>query len=177
MKATQHGITLLEMVVTMSIISILVGVGIPSFRYVTTANRVSSEINALLGDLQFARAEAIKEGQEVSVCASNDGQTCLGTGTWTGGWLVFSDSGAIGSVDGTDQLLRVQAKMGSGDTLTSNTAGFGAITFNREGFARNMPGPVYLRLHDSNATQGYTRCLFITVVGAVSTQKYGGGCT
>ena len=177
MKTTQHGFTLLELVVAMTIVAILVGVGVPSFRYVTTANRLSSEINGLLGDLQFARAEAIKEGQTVSVCSSNDGLSCLGTGTWTGGWLVFSDTGTLGSVDGTDQLLRVQKSLGTGDTLLSDTAGFGVITFNREGFARNMPGPVYLKLHDSTAAQGYTRCIFITVIGAVTTQKYGGGCT
>jgi len=177
MRNTQHGFTVIEMVITMTIVAILVGIGVPGYRYVTTANRMSGEINGLLGDLQFARAEAVKEGQTVSVCATNDGSTCLGSSTWTGGWLVFSDTGALGSVDGTDQLLRVQKSLTNGDTLVADTAGFGVITFNREGFARGMPGQVYLKLHDSTSNTQYTRCVAITVVGAFSTQKYGGGCT
>lgn len=177
MRTTQHGFTLVELVVTMTIIGILVSIGVPSFRYVTTNNRVSAEINGLLGDLQFARAEAIKEGRTVSVCSTNDGKTCLGTSTWSGGWIVFSDGGVLGTIDGNDQLLRVQKSLSSGDTLVAGTAGFSAITFNREGFAANMPGPVFLKLHDSKSLQQFTRCISITIIGSFSTQTYGGGCT
>jgi type IV fimbrial biogenesis protein FimT len=177
MKRTQHGLTMVEMVVVMSIVGILLAIGVPSYRYVTTANRMSGEINGLLGDMQFARAEAVKEGSNVSVCATTDGATCSGTATWTGGWLVFTDTGAPGTVDGTDQILRIQKPMSSGDTLVADTANFGAITFNREGFAQLLPGPVYLKLHNSTATAQYTRCLAITVIGAFSTQRYGGPCT
>lgn len=84
------GFTLLELMLTVGIAAILLAIGVPSFRYVTTANRASSEINALLGDMQFARGEAIREGQAVSICPSNDGATCLVTTIWNSGWIVFS---------------------------------------------------------------------------------------
>jgi type IV fimbrial biogenesis protein FimT len=177
MKSTQHGLSMIELVVVMSIIGILLAVGVPSYRYVTTANRISGEINGLLGDFQFARAEAVREGQTVSVCATSNGTTCSGNATWTNGWLVFTDTGALGTIDGTDQILRVQRGLTSGDTLVADTANFGAITFNREGFARGMPGQVYLKLHNSTNTKQYTRCLQITVIGAFATMLYGGGCT
>jgi type IV fimbrial biogenesis protein FimT len=135
---------------------------------------MSGEINGLLGDFQFARAEAIKEGLPVSVCATNDGATCSGTATWSGGWLTFTDSGTTGSIDGTDQILRMQKALSSGDTLIANTSNFGAITFNREGFSQNVPGPVALQLHNSTSVNQYTRCLNITVIGAFSTQQYDG---
>ena len=48
------------MMVVILIASILLAVGVPSYRYVTNSNRLSAEVNALLGDLQFARSEAIK---------------------------------------------------------------------------------------------------------------------
>jgi type IV fimbrial biogenesis protein FimT len=177
MKRTQHGLSMIELVVVMSIVGILMAIGTPSYRYVTTANRISGEINGLLGDFQFARAEAIREGQTVSVCATNDGTTCSGTATWSKGWLVFSDTSTLGSIDGTDQILRVQKALSGGDTLVADAANYGAITFNREGFAQGMPGQVYLKLHNSTSVNQFTRCLAITVVGAFSTQKYGGGCT
>jgi type IV fimbrial biogenesis protein FimT len=177
MKSTQQGLTMIEMVVVLGIIGILLATGVPSYRYVTTANRVSGEVNGLLGDMLFARSEAVKEGRAVSVCATDNFNTCSGTATWTNGWIVFSDTGKVGTIDGTDQVLRLQKGLTGGDTLVADTANFGVITFNREGFATGMPGQVYLQLHNSTALRPFTRCLSITVIGALATVKYGGGCT
>ena len=55
------GVTLVELLTVMSIVAVLLGIAIPSYRYVTTSNRMSGEVNGLLGDLQFARVEAIRE--------------------------------------------------------------------------------------------------------------------
>ena len=60
--STQSGFTLVELLITITIATILMSIGIPSYKYVTTSNRVSGEINALLADMQFARYEAVKEG-------------------------------------------------------------------------------------------------------------------
>ena len=173
---TQRGFTLTELVVAMGIVAILLAIGAPSYRYVTTTNRVSSEINGLLGDLQFARAEAIREGQTVSVCAANtSGSQCSGTESWTNGWIVFSDSPTLGTIDGNDTVLRLQKPLASGDSLTVNTANINAVTFTREGFALSLPGSITLKLQDSTATPAYTRCLALTVVGAMTTQLHGTG--
>jgi type IV fimbrial biogenesis protein FimT len=140
---------------------------------VTNANRISAEINGLLGDLQFARSEAIKEGQTVSVCVSSDQATCLGatTTTWHSGWIVFSDPNNNGVVDAGDLLLRAQMGFTSTDTLSANNS-VGVITFNREGFATVTNGTL-ITLHATPASQGSTRCLSVTLVGLVTTQKYG----
>ncbi|MFL6602686.1 MAG: GspH/FimT family pseudopilin [Steroidobacteraceae bacterium] len=178
MKSTQHGFTMVELIVVISIVGILMAVGTPSYRYFTTANRISSEINGLLGDMQFARAEAIREGQPVSLCASTDGATCSGVATWTTGWIVFSDSdaaGTIGTVDvATDRVLRVQTGLMGGDKLTADNT-ISAVTFSRDGFALQLPGTVTMALKDSTANVGYTRCLAITIVGALQTQIHGAG--
>jgi type IV fimbrial biogenesis protein FimT len=177
MRITQHGFTMVELVVVISIVGLLLAIGAPSYKYVTTANRIAAEINGLLGDLQFARGEAIKEGQSVSICASTDGATCSGAATWTTGWIVFTDTGTIGTVDGTDQVLRMQRAVVSGDTLAA-TSSIAAITFTREGFARNLPGTINIQVHDSTNNKGYTRCLNLTIVGGASTVTYGnGGCS
>src|SRR5471032_2288316 len=89
----ESGFTLIELLSVITIIAILLAIGVPSFQFVTTANRAAAEINGLLGDMQFARAEAIREGQWVTICASNDQATCAGGAgtTWNIGWIVFSD--------------------------------------------------------------------------------------
>src|ERR1700722_13148716 len=90
-SARAAGFTLLELLITMSIAAILLTLAVPSFRYVTNSNRIAGEVNGLLGDLQFARAEAIKEGRYVTVCVSTDGQNCNGSTAWQEGWIMFSD--------------------------------------------------------------------------------------
>ena len=103
----------------------------------TNSNRIAGELNGLLGDLQFARAEAIKEGRTVTVCVSTDGANCANSTTWQSGWIVFSDPTNVGVVDVGETILRVQATFSSSDTfIASNNVA--AITFNREGYAIGM---------------------------------------
>ena len=80
----QTGFTVTELMVVVAIVAILLGVGVPSYRYITNAYRMSAEVNGLLGDLQYARSEAIKEGQTVTTCVSKDGIACTGTGVTFG---------------------------------------------------------------------------------------------
>ena len=168
------GFTLVELVVVCTIVGILLAVGVPSYRYVTTANRVASEINGLLGDLQFARAEAIREGQRITVCPTSDNTTCLTTGSsWKTGWLVFTDLGTAGVINNTtDQVLRKQSSFTSSDTLTIDNSIL-YLSFNRNGFMMNAAGGVTFTLSDANANAQYTRCLSATLVGALSTQRSG----
>jgi type IV fimbrial biogenesis protein FimT len=169
--------------VVISIVATLMVIGIPSYKYVSASNRVSSEVNGLLGDLQFARAEAIKEGQTVTVCASSDGATCsAGATDWKIGWIIFSDVNSDQTVEAaTDTVLRMQKTLPSGDTFKPSPS-VSAVSFNRDGFASGLAvgasGSNSFSLHDPTGAQGYTRCLLITIVGAMTTSPYlAGTCT
>jgi type IV fimbrial biogenesis protein FimT len=167
------GFTLIELITVTSIVAVLLAIGIPSFKYVTQANRSSSEINGLLGDLQFARAEAIREGQWVTVCPSADLANCTSTTAWQGGWIVFSDPANNGTVT-ANAILKVQRGFSGLDTLQSNNA-VKKVTFSRDGFAFGLPNAITFTLL-SSANAQYTRCLSLTIVGALSTQ-IGGALT
>ena len=95
----QTGFNITELMVVVAIVDILLSVGVPSYRYITNSYRMSAEMNALVGDLMYARAEAIKEGQPVAICVSADGLTCSGATTWANGWIVFPDPAGNGSAD------------------------------------------------------------------------------
>jgi type IV fimbrial biogenesis protein FimT len=167
------GFTLVELVVVCTIVGILLAVGVPSYRYVTTANRVASEINGLLGDLQFARSEAIKQGLTISVCATSDGSSCLTTGNaWKTGWLVFTDAGTPGVIGPPDQVLRKQSSFTSSDNLLIDN-NIQYVSFNRSGFMMNAPAGATFTLSDATTNAQYTRCLSTTLVGALSTQRSG----
>jgi type IV fimbrial biogenesis protein FimT len=165
-KYRASGVTLIETVTVMGIVAILAAIAIPSYQYVTQSNRIAGEVNGLLGDLQFARSEAIKEGQTVSVCVSTDGATCAaGNTAWNNGWVVLSPSSTT--------PVRAQSAFSGTDTLTPNGA-ISAISFNREGFAAGLPNGTLLTLHAATPSNGTTRCLSVTLIGLMSVQSYDG---
>jgi type IV fimbrial biogenesis protein FimT len=170
------GFTLVEVLIATTVVAILLVIGIPSFRYVTNSNRIAAEINGLLGDMQFARAEAIKEGLPVTVCVSADGANCSGANvnTWQNGWIVFSDvnGNAVVNTAAGDTVLRVQKTFASTDTFVA-TNNVGAVTFNREGYANGIANGTLIALHDSTNTHNWTRCLSINLAGMMLSQTYG----
>lgn len=186
---SMSGFTMFELVMVMLIVAILAGIGIPSFQYVTASNRISSEINGLLADMRFARVEAIKEGLPVTVCASADSQTCIGStnaGDWTSGWIVFSDPSSNQTPPNVASILRVQPALSvaynsSTDTLTDTTNNTYAVTFNRQGFGSSIPTTtniVTVALRSTPENKVWTRCLAITPVGLLTIQKnLTGNCT
>jgi type IV fimbrial biogenesis protein FimT len=172
-NAYMSGFTLLELLTVIAIAGILTAIGVPSYLYVIDSSRMASEVNGLLGDLQYARAEAIKEGQTVTACVSADNATCAaGNTAWHTGWIVFSDPNANAQVDFGETVLRVQKTfVGADSFLASN--GVAAISFNREGFATAIPNGTLITLHDQTVSSSRTRCLAITLVGLMTTELYG----
>ena len=177
---TRHiGFTLLELLMTIAVAAIFTAIAVPSFQYVTNANRIAGELNGLLGDLQFARSEAIKEGRNVTVCISSSGpgSGCTGGTSWQGGWMVFSDPTNVGVYDAGETVLRVQPQFTSGDTFTATNA-VSIITFNREGYAIGIAAGTLIALHDSTSNTNWTRCLSINLSGLMASLRANGGtCT
>jgi type IV fimbrial biogenesis protein FimT len=174
------GITLVETLTVITIVAILLTIGIPMFTYVSNANRMSSEVNGLLGDMLYARSEAIKEGQTVSVCSSANpsaaAPTCSGSTAWQSGWIVFSDVNGNGAVGAGDTILRIQRPFSASDTFNANNA-MSVVTFNREGFALGLANSILVSLHAVVPNASTTRCLAISIVGQLKTLGAGtGGC-
>jgi type IV fimbrial biogenesis protein FimT len=166
------GFTLVELIAVITIVSILLSIAVPSYRAVMVSGRVSTTVNGMLGDMQFVRSTALKEGRPATACISTDGTSCTGGTQWQGGWIVFSDANGNATVDGTDTVLRVQRRLSGGDSL-EGPSGLTAITFNRSGFALNLPNAgVLLKLHDATNNAAHTRCLSITMAGMMTTQTH-----
>jgi type IV fimbrial biogenesis protein FimT len=176
-KHGSAGFTLFELLIVITISGIFAAIGTASFKYLTTSNRASTEINGLLNDLQYARSEAQKEGQYVTVCPANaTGTGCTGSNNWSTGWIIFVDlnnnqaynSGSEGAI------LRWQKTI-SPDVLQGSAAAMKFVTFNREGFAN--PGVAaswsLLSLNSTPANAQWKRCIAISAVGAIRVEKGG----
>ena len=113
----ESGFTLIEMLVALSIIAILSAIATPSFTQMMANSNVRSLSSELGSDLVFARAESVRTGGRVTICARQSDTAC-GT-DWSNGWLVFRDSiDPPGTRDAGDTVLRTRTPLTGSLTLT-----------------------------------------------------------
>lgn len=100
-KKQNSGFTLIEMIVTVSIVSILASIAAPNFRTMLENNRTTAGTNEFVSALLLARSEALKRRNNISICTSIDQTTCAGNGTtdYSQGWIVFQDCDGNGEKD------------------------------------------------------------------------------
>jgi len=113
------GFTLIELVVTMAVAAILVTVAIPNMRTFIQNGRLNTQTNDLIGDLNFARSEAIKRRSNVGICRSTDGVTFAGAGPLGDGRVVFVDANNNDDCDAGEPILRFREPLASGNTLAA----------------------------------------------------------
>lgn len=84
------GWTLLNLLISVSIIAIFTSLALPAFSRLAWDQRRVSAVNSLVHTLHLARSEAIKRAQIVVLCPTDPAGTCLErAGPWTDGWMVF----------------------------------------------------------------------------------------
>jgi len=118
----QHGLTLIELITTVSIVAILATVAVPSFSDLRHDSERTTAVNGFIHALFLARSEAIKRGQVVSICKSVDGSTCAHKpAQWQGGWIVFAntDRDDLPVRDTNEPILLVHSGW-AGGVITSN---------------------------------------------------------
>jgi len=112
------GFTLIELMVTITMIAIVLTVAVPSFQASIRNSVLTAGINEFVAALNFARGEAIKMGVNVTVAKTSK------TVGYEGGWQVFTDFNADGQLNsdssGADQLLRTHGPLNTGYTLRGN---------------------------------------------------------
>jgi type IV fimbrial biogenesis protein FimT len=156
------GFTLLELIVTVALVAIVTAIAVPSMTTFTQNDRMTTNINTMIGHLAYARSEAVKGSQQVSLCVSNDTATCTG-GNWEDGWIVYIDADANNSFSAGDTVLRAQQGLSGGNAVT--TAIGTQITYDYRGFATTA-SIGSLQLCDAR-TGPFGKTLTITTTGRV----------
>lgn len=126
--AVLRGFTLFELMVTIAIAAILLGIAAPAFDGVMLSVKLTSYANNLVASTLLARSEAINRTAVVSLCVSSDGSSC-GTGGWEQGWIVMCRSTNNTSCDPADNpadpytiVIQSQPALSSGWKITASSA-------------------------------------------------------
>lgn len=134
------GLTLIELMVTISILAILMVVAIPSFQSMIASSNLTTSTNDLSNTLAQARSNAIRLGGRVTVCESSNGTQCATTGNWEQGWIVFNDptrSGTTANVDADEVITFVAPAQRNGIVINGNLT---YVSYAADGQTKEMNG-------------------------------------
>jgi type IV fimbrial biogenesis protein FimT len=140
----QTGFTLIELMVTVAIASILVGVAAPSFSTILQGGAISVGANDLASSIRVARSEAIKRASRTVVCKSNNSMaiaaSCDNGASWGDGWIVFHDANVNGNRDADEDLLQAHEALKYGFSVTPDIVFADRVSFNAMGSTTTLLG-------------------------------------
>jgi type IV fimbrial biogenesis protein FimT len=190
LKSKSRGFTLIELMVTLTIVGILTTIAVPAFAKLIAANRLTTQANDLVAALNLARSEAVRRAQPVTLRADTSNNYALG-------WKIFPDLDASGdqesSTKATDGLpLRVADAVRGSNTMkrvtrsaapapfsyTDDTTSTSRmyVVFDSRG-AITATTPAFFRVCDPKNTSVAGRIVQVNAVGKVSIDSVSATCS
>lgn len=102
---SSSGYTLIEILATLSIISILLSLSFPQLKTLLDSAKDAMLRNQLLTSISTARMEAYAKHLPVTLCKSRDFQSC--NGNWEDGELIFQNTEKDGVLHDASQIIRI----------------------------------------------------------------------
>jgi type IV fimbrial biogenesis protein FimT len=165
-QTKSEGVTLIELVVTISISAILLSIAIPSFSSVIRSTRLTTYANELVASLNLARSEAVKRGVQISI--RRKGST---NQNWDSGWDIFTDLDGDGVLDAVDTLLKTYPALTNGFTLRTGTAAYQTfVAYLPSGLSLSSSGDTF-RLCATSSDTANSRAIVINALGQPKTSQ------
>lgn len=115
MKGFVKGVTLIELIIVVSILSIIIMISAPSLNSFTTRNKMTVQVNKLAQAITLARHSAITLNKVVTLCRSEKQLQCQGK--WQQGMILFVDHNKDHKLNGDDYILREFEAFPEGDVI------------------------------------------------------------
>lgn len=189
-KSQYSGFTLVELMVTVSIASILVTLAVPSLKSMVDRNRVDTITSELVTALFFVRSEALKRRMDVILCVQNAaGTACEPQATgktydYANGWIIYMDCNDNGTYDAgtlkcdidnngtneTTELLHVHEKLNTNMTVTGNSNYTAEIGFSMNGRIKGIGGSLTVDLLSVNDNNVDAKKIVVSNSGRIRTE-------
>lgn len=174
MKRT-FGFTVVELVVTLSVLAIIAAIAAPSFIGLMRGIRVDGDLSSIRTALTYARSEAINSSDFVTLCTSSAPEAaeadleCSEETEWASGWFVFVDADDDQEFDsGSDQLLRVWNNPLSANSSLVDDNSRTSITFDDEGMVAESSNVISLTLKIDGCEGQQQRQIETTLIGRLA---------
>lgn len=142
--ASDGGFSLVELLVTLSVLAILVGLSFPSFSALARDARVTAASSSLRAALFLTRSEAIKRGSRSTICTSRDQATCEQSIGWHHGWIVFIDRNGNARREVEEEIVSFGGAQPAGLRITGNSSVRDYVSYASTGMTRLVGGGLQL---------------------------------
>ena len=146
MRASR-GFTLVELMIVVALLGVLASLAAPSFREVIVSQRVKSTSFDLIAGLSYARSEAVKRNDNVTI-------TPVG-GNWASGWEIT----ALNVTTSATETLRSQPAQ-----TNVSIAGPATIVYGRSGRVTSGASDIAID-DDQSLASVLPRCIVLTAAG------------
>ena len=171
------GFTLIELLVTIVVLALLLSLALPGMRDFLVSNQLSTNVNAFIGLVNYARSEAIVRNQDVVICPKNSSTiACVSQTGWnTLEIQAFVDENGNGNRDAAEVLLKTTAAVDPSDVQTGfdSSAASGKVIFGSAGFARTaLSFKIYAKSSESDYQARFGRTVCVSKAGRVRVAAY-----
>lgn len=122
-RAGIRGITLVELIVAMSVFTVLAALAVPSYHALRKRSQVDATLHLLTSHFASARITAITHNVPVVVCPSRGDGLCREDSDWSDHWLTFRDPDGNRQPDEDIDIYRNDAAPRSPHLRILSTAG------------------------------------------------------
>lgn len=157
-----EGFTLVELLVSLTIASILLAVAIPSFKSQIQQSRAEVAIDTLMATIETARTEAIYLNQRTILRAAPE---------WHTGWELFIDLNNNGLKDASDNVIIIQPAI-EDIRVSDNFKNPGQISFIGTGQNRTLSGAIDMGTITICTKTSYHVKLIINSIGRLRKEKF-----
>lgn len=127
-----QGLTLIELLVSISVLAIVTSLGVPSFRYFIETQHQDTAREKLVDSLRLSSLEAQRLKTPVYLCATDNGTSC--GNDWSKGWMAYADKDRSATLNSGDDIFLVHR----GLQVESITAGSSSLVFSPSGIMQNQ---------------------------------------
>jgi type IV fimbrial biogenesis protein FimT len=126
----RNGFTLIDLILALSIVSILISIALPNFSAQIKQAQVKTATNSLLEAINLTRTQAVMTNKRTTIRKQNE---------WSEGWEIFIDADNDGIRDANEQLIKMQEKF-NGIKIVTNRPITNNVSYIGTGESRSASG-------------------------------------